>query len=76
MAYEALQAVVGTAIVDSNFRRNLLKKAPDVLNSFELSPEEYAAIRAVQAKTFQGFVTELQSWITHNTVSNMRSAAF
>ncbi len=76
MAYEALQAVVGTAIVDSNFRRDLLKKAPGVLNSFELSPEEYEAIHAVQAKTFQGFVSELQSWITHDAVSNMRGATF
>lgn len=66
MPYETLQAIVGTAIVDSSFRRNLLDRSPDALRSFELTPEESAAIAAIKAKTFQGFAKELHGWISRN----------
>ena len=66
MSYETLQVIVGTAIVDSNFRRNLLDKSPEALNKFELTPEETAAIAAIKARTFQGFARELHYWISRN----------
>ncbi len=64
MAYETLQTIVGTALVDSRFRHNLLDRAPDVLNDFALTPEESAVIKSIRAKTFQGFVSELHGWIS------------
>jgi hypothetical protein len=66
MSYETLQTIVGTAIVDSSFRRNLLDKSPDALTKFELTPEESAAIAAIKARTFQGFARELHGWISRN----------
>jgi len=69
MAYERLQAVVGTAIVDPTFCRNLLSKDPDILASFELSLEESEAIRTVCANNLQEFAQELQNWINRRNGS-------
>jgi hypothetical protein len=66
MAYETLQTIVGTAIVDADFRRDLLDKAPEALTRFELTPEESAAIAGIKAKTFRGFARELHGWISRN----------
>jgi hypothetical protein len=64
MAYEALQTIVGTAIVDSGFRRSLFSKHNDVLRGFGLSREESAAIAQSQAQTIQAFAQDLQGWIS------------
>lgn len=70
MAYEMLQAIVGSALVDSSFRHNLLNKTPDTLRNFDLTPEELAAITSIKAKTFQGFAQELQGWITRHELAD------
>jgi len=76
MAHEALQAVVGTAIVDSTFRRSLLNRSPEVLRSFELTPEESAAVLHIDAKTMEGFARELHGWITQNPNPMARSMSY
>jgi len=63
MAYENLQAVVGTAIVDSTFRRRLLNRSLEALKPFDLSSEEVDAIRSIHADTFEGFASALNRWI-------------
>ena len=55
MAYENLQVVVGTAIVDSTFRRRLLNRSMEALQPFDLSSEEMDAIRSLHEDTFEGF---------------------
>ena len=65
MAHEALQMVVGTAIVDSHFRRGLLTKSADILHEFPLSDEESQAIISSQADTFQALASELNQWINN-----------
>jgi hypothetical protein len=67
MAHEALQAIVGTAIVDSTFRHSLLNRSPEALWLFELTPEESAAVLHINARTMAGFAQELHGWITRNT---------
>lgn len=76
MAHEALQAVVGTAIVDSTFRRSLLNRSPEALRSFGLTPEESAAVLHINAKTMEGFAQELHGWITRNATPLARNASF
>ncbi|HHX64587.1 MAG TPA: hypothetical protein GX702_06830 [Chloroflexi bacterium] len=63
MAHEGLQVVVGTALVDLGFRRNLLEKSPDALDHFDLTPEEKAIIASIQAETLHDFARELHRWI-------------
>lgn len=76
MAHEALQAIVGTAIVDSTFRHNLLNRSPEALRRFELTPEESAAIQHINAKTIEGFARELHGWITRNTAQTVRGVSY
>jgi hypothetical protein len=77
MAHETLQAIVGTAIVDSRFRSRLLARAPEALHGFELTAEESEAISAIRAKTFRGFVSELHGWISRNeSTMNVRAANY
>ena len=64
MAYETLQTIIGTAIVDPKFRHSLLEKEPEALRAFELTPEEKEALASIQADTFQGFARELHRWIS------------
>jgi hypothetical protein len=73
MAYERLQAIVGTAIVDSRFRRSLLAKQGEALQAFELTKEESAAIAQSEATTIQGFAQDLHHWITRRLTTNAGS---
>ncbi len=76
MAHEALQAIVGTAIVDSTFRHSLLNRSPEALRRFELTPEESAAVQHINAKTIEGFARELHGWITRNTSQAVQSVSY
>lgn len=76
MAHEVLQAIVGTAIVDSSFRSSLLNRSPEALRRFELTPEESAAVQHIDAQTMEGFARELHGWITRNTPQAARGVRF
>jgi len=71
MAYESLQAIVGTAIVDSKFRRSLLSRSPEALNGFHLTAEEAAALGSIRAKTLHGFATQLHGLIDAEEMGSM-----
>ncbi|NLG29048.1 MAG: hypothetical protein GX557_14140 [Chloroflexi bacterium] len=73
MAFESLQAVIGTAIVDSRFRSSLLSKQIDALEDFDLSREECVAIEQSKATTIQGFAQDMQSWIARRLTSTAGS---
>ncbi|MBN1400640.1 MAG: hypothetical protein JXA74_07370 [Anaerolineae bacterium] len=71
MAYERLQAVVGTALIDSGFRRSLLARSFGVLAEFDLSSEEVAAVMSVEADTLQEFASQLHQWMVRETASHI-----
>ncbi len=64
--YEGLQHIVGTAIVDSRFRQQLLAESSVVLKGFDLTREEREAIDGIRANTMQGFAQQLHGWIRKN----------
>lgn len=64
MRYENLQAIIGTAIVDPEFRQQLLEDASAVIGDFGLTPEEANVILSIKATTFQGFASQLDAWIS------------
>jgi hypothetical protein len=76
MANEVLQSIVGTALVDSAFRQNLLNKSPEALGRFDLTAEESVAITSVRARTFHGFANELQRWISSRDAAPIGRARF
>lgn len=67
MAHETLQAIVGTAIVDSDFCHSLLQKSPDIARDFELTAEESQAIQSIHASTLSDFASQLHRWIVRSS---------
>lgn len=65
MAYESLQAVVGTAVIDSGFRKALLNGSRRrVISTFDLSPKEIDAVMSIRADSLEQFAGQLDQWIT------------
>ena len=64
MSHEAIQAIVGTAILDKQFLHDLLNsKREQVIVRFELTPEEHRAIIAIRAETLEQLAHQLDEWI-------------
>ena len=64
MSYEAIQAIVGTAILDKRFLHDLLNsKREQAIARFDLSPEEHRVITAICAETLEQFAYQLDDWI-------------
>ncbi len=65
MAYESLQAVIGTAVVDSLFRKALLNGSRRrVIQAFNLTNEETIAVMAIRADSLEQFAGQLDQWIS------------
>jgi hypothetical protein len=73
MAYETLQDIVGTALVDSRFRQELLSQPSSAVTRFELTHEEREAIVSIRETTMHGFARELQGWINRNSAHQRAS---
>ena len=68
MAHEMLQMMVGLAIVDPDFRRNLVERTGPSLGEFGLSADESAAVMGIEARSFQDFASQLNSWVSRDVV--------
>ncbi len=68
MSVQALNLVVGHALIDREFCRRLLD--PDqreaLLESFDLSPEERTLILDCREQTLEGFAGVLDDWATRH----------
>ncbi len=66
MAYESLQAVIGTAVIDSTFRKDPLNGSRhQVIASFGLTREEVDAVMGIRADSLEQFAGQLDRWIAH-----------
>ena len=65
MAYESLQAVVGTAVIDMGFRKALLNGSRRrVISTFDLTHEEVDAVMGIRAESLEQFACQLDQWIS------------
>ncbi len=65
MPYESLQAIVGTAVIDANFRKALLNGSRRrVISKFKLTREEVKAVMSIHADTLEQFAEQLDKWIS------------
>lgn len=64
MSREQVEAVVGTAVVDREFRRLLLSAPAKAVGGFDLTAEEIGAITNIRARTLQEFAQKLHRWLT------------
>ncbi len=68
MAHEELQAVVGTAVIDSGFRKALLNGSRlRVISNFNLSHEELDVVMRIRADTLEQFAGQLDRWISQSS---------
>jgi len=64
MAYAELEEVVGNAIIDRNFRADLLNGSrASALARFNLSPEEKQALMSIRAESLESFAGQLAGWL-------------
>jgi hypothetical protein len=64
MKHEVLQAVIGTAVIDTKFRNALLNGSRrNVLIPFKLSREEFDAVMDVHADSLEQFASQLDDWL-------------
>lgn len=65
MAFEALQAVIGTAVIDSGFRKALLDGSRQrVISNFGLSSEEVDVVMGIRAESLEQFAGQVDQWIS------------
>lgn len=60
----ALEDVVGSAIIDRDFRVGLLNgKRARLLSQFDLSPEEHQVLMNIRAESLESFAGQLYGWV-------------
>lgn len=60
----ALEEVVGSAIIDRDFRAGLLNgKRARLLSQFDLSPEEHQVLMNIRAESLESFARQLYGWV-------------
>jgi hypothetical protein len=59
MSKEALQALIGRAVLDSEYRKALLANPAEALAGYELTDEERAALNALDAETLDSLAGTL-----------------
>lgn len=63
--HEELQALVGRALIDPSFKRDLLNgHRAECLDEFNLSRDERAAATTIQASDLRTFARQLDGWIS------------
>jgi hypothetical protein len=59
-----MQAIIGNALTDTDFRAALLNGSRQrVLQAFDLTNDETAAIMAIRADSLEQFAGELHHWL-------------
>ena len=64
MSKEAVQAIIGKAVLDSEFREALFANPDQALAGYELTEVEVAALKAIGAETMESFAGTLDERIS------------
>jgi len=64
MSREAVEAVLGKAMLDASFRDALFADPDQALAAFELTPEEAAALKAIDAESMGAMAGALDERIS------------
>ena len=59
MSREALELLVGIALVNRRFRFRLLRRPDETLPGFDLNPQEREMILRIHEETLEDFIAEL-----------------
>ncbi len=64
MSHETVEAVVGMAVIDGEFRHRLLSNPSIAVQELDLTPEELRAITSIRARSLEEFARKLRRWLT------------
>ncbi|HHH42099.1 MAG TPA: hypothetical protein ENK56_08865 [Chloroflexi bacterium] len=68
MSYQALEMLVGEAIIDQEFRSRLLNgQRPHILQQYDLTPEERRMLLSIQANSLEEFAACIYHWLQTQT---------
>jgi hypothetical protein len=70
MSKEAMEAVVGKAVLDSEFRQVLFANPEEALAGYELTEQEIAALKSFDAETIDSFADTLDEHISKVVVAS------
>jgi hypothetical protein len=73
MSREALEAVIGRAVMDAEFRLALFADPDAALAPYELGAGEAAAIKMMDAESLDAFARESRRRIVKKLHNNLRS---
>ena len=64
MTWETLQTIVGTALVDREFAKQLLDQTPEALLRFDLTDDEYRRVASIRAASLDQFAMQLDQLLS------------
>jgi hypothetical protein len=64
MSLEAVQQIIGRAVVDAEFRQQLIDNAREACAAYELTEEELAALEALDSESLKNFAGTLDARIS------------
>jgi hypothetical protein len=64
MSLEAVQAIIGRAVLDAKFRRRLIDDAAKACKGYDLTKEELEALEELDGESFETFAGKLPKRIT------------
>jgi hypothetical protein len=70
MSREAVESIIGKAVLDSAIREELFANPEEVLAGYDLTEEEVAALKAIDAETMESFAGTLDERISKWTISS------
>ena len=71
MSKEAVQAVIGKAVTESEFRELLFANPDEALEGFDLTEDDVAALKAIDAETMESFAGDLDERISRVLVPGL-----
>jgi hypothetical protein len=76
MSDHTLNDVMCLALIDGKFRRTLLTNVADVVEEFDLDPEEQDILTAIRADSVTEFARELHTWMLERHGGNGHRKAY
>lgn len=70
MSEQALNQMVGWALVDKDFRHRLLSNPVGASTRFDLTPEERQVLRNFRVNSLEQLAKELHRWMESNAAGN------
>ena len=69
MSRKAVEAIIGRAVLDTELREALFANPDEVLAGYDLSEEEVAALKAIDAEAMESFAGTLDEPFSELTIA-------